>query len=352
MSKLKRKFYKHLWLSRPLIYLNLAIIFIFIFIKLVPKTYHLFKKSLTAPKTLVSILNPSIQHLNSFKNRTNILLLGSGGGNHDGADLTDSIMLISVDLTTADTVLISLPRDIWVESLSSKLNASYLIGENKQENGGLTLAKSAVSEIINQPVHYAVMLDFSGFKDAIDIVDGITINVPHGFVDIEYPIPGKEDAEPESERFEVLEFSPGKQNMDGDTALKYVRSRHAKGIEGTDYARSQRQQRMILAFKDKLLKANTLFNYQKLSSLKNVFNNSVKTDLPPKTYIDLFKLGVKLEQTNIRTGIIDQGSEDEDIPPLLYNPPSSLYGQWVLLPINNDWQSVYSHVENIIYQNH
>lgn len=351
MSKFKRKFYKYLWFSKPLSYLIIAIFITLIFIWLSPQVFGLIKKSLSGLKTVISMINPSIQHLESYKNRTNILLLGAGGGNHEGADLTDSIMLISVDLTTADTVIISLPRDIWVESLSAKLNATYRFGESKQSGGGLVLIKSAVSEIINQPVHYAVLLDFSGFVEAIDVVGGVQVTVPHGFVDNQYPISGQENAEPESDRFEVLQFFSGPQTMNGDTALKYVRSRHAEGIEGTDFARSQRQQRTILSFKDKLLKANTLFNFKKLKELKAVFNHSVKTDLTFSTYLDLFKLGVKLDQTNIRTGIIDQGSEDEDIPPLLYNPPVNLYNQWVLVPVNNNWDTVHQHVSEILYQN-
>ncbi|MBU1085365.1 MAG: LCP family protein [Candidatus Beckwithbacteria bacterium] len=351
MSKLKRKFYKHLWLFKPLSYLTAIATVIFIFIWLTPKAFSLFKKSFLVPKTIISIINPSIQYLNSSNNRTNILLLGIGGGNHDGADLTDSIMLISINKTTADTVLISLPRDIWVESLSVKLNKVYQFGEVKQVGGGLILAKSAVSEIINQPVHYAVLLDFSGFKEAIDIVGGISVNVPHSFIDNQYPIPGKESIMPEKDRYEILEFKSGQQTMDGDIALKYVRSRHAEGIEGTDYARSQRQQRIILSLKDKLLKANILFNFKKLEALKNVFNQSIKTDIPSMAYLDLFKLGIKLDQTNIRTGIIDQGSESEDIPALLYNPPSSLYGQWVLIPTNNNWEPVFEYVQEVIYQN-
>ncbi|MEA3355248.1 MAG: LCP family protein [Patescibacteria group bacterium] len=351
MSKFKRKFYKHLWLFKPFIYFISIVIFVLVLIWLTPKIFSPLKKSLSIPQKIISIIKPDIQHLSSFNNRTNILLLGIGGGGHDGADLTDSIMFISINKTTADTVLISLPRDIWVESLSAKLNTAYHFGETKQINGGLILAKSAVSEIINQPVHYAVLMDFSGFKEAIDIVEGIQVNIPHSFIDNQYPIPGKETVMPETNRYEKIEFKSGQQIMDGNTALKYIRSRHAEGIEGTDYARSQRQQRIVLSFKDKLLKTNTLFNYKKLSQLKTVFSQSVKTDLSLLDYLDLFKLGVKLDQTNIRTGIIDQGSQSEDIPALLYNPPASLYGQWVLIPNNNNWNPIFEYIQEIIYQN-
>jgi polyisoprenyl-teichoic acid--peptidoglycan teichoic acid transferase len=350
MSKLKRRFYKHLWLTRPLTYFGVASIIVVLIIFLIPKLVPLFKNLAKGPSTVISAINPSIQNLDSFKNRTNILLLGTGGGNHPGADLTDSIMLISINIYTSDTVLISLPRDIWVESLSAKLNTAYHFGEEKLTGGGLTLAKSAVSEITNQPIHYGVMLDFSGFEKAIDVVGGVDLNVPRGFIDKQYPVPGQEEAEPETDRYEVLEFFSGDQHMDGSTALKYVRSRHAEGEEGTDYSRAERQQRVILAFKEKILSGATLLKPKKIQALKQIVIDSVKTDLPSSTYPDLLKLALRLDQTNIRTGIIDQGSWSEDIPPLLYNPPISLHGQWTLLPINNDWQSVYTHIENILYQ--
>lgn len=304
-----------------------------------------------AAKSAAGLLNPEISRLESFRGRTNFLLLGVGGTGHEGGDLTDSIMLVSVNLTSADTVIFSLPRDIWVESLQAKLNTAYHYGEAKQTGGGLILAQAAVGEIINQPVHYALVLDFSGFEKAIDILGGIEVDVPRGFVDRQYPIPGRENAEPESARYETVEFARGRQVFDGATALKYVRSRHAEGEEGTDYARAQRQQRVILAFKDRVLAASTWLNPGKIKRLKAALVSSVKTDLPAEVYPDLVKLGIKIDQSQIRTGVLDQGSSAEDIPPLLYNPPVSRYGQWVLLPAGDDWAKVYQYVEEILYQN-
>ncbi|MDZ7587452.1 MAG: LCP family protein [Patescibacteria group bacterium] len=344
MIKLKHRIYKYLLFFRPLIYLTAIGTVLFLFILFIPKLTWAFKNAL-------SLINPDITTVNSFRERTNILLLGVGGGAHSGADLTDSIMLISINLTTADTVLISLPRDIWVESLSAKLNTAYHFGETKQVDGGLVLAKSAVSEIINQPIHYAVLLDFSGFETAIDILGGLDLNVPHGFIDTKYPLPGKETVEPETARFETVKFSSGEQHLDGQTALKYVRSRYAEGEEGTDYARAQRQQLVLLAFKDKVLSAKTLLSPSKLKALIKTFKTAVKTDLPSKTYPDFLKLVFRIKSAGLRTGIIDQGSMNEEVPPLLYHPADALYGQWVLLPINNNWQAVYDHVAEILYQN-
>jgi len=340
---LKRQAYKHLWFFRPLIYfLSISLILAIV--------WWLTPTLARAGKLALNLVNPAIDSLESYQNRTNFLLLGVGGGNHPGADLTDSIILVSIDLTSGDTVLISLPRDIWIESLSAKLNTAYPYGETQTAGGGITLAKAAVGEIIAQPIHYAAVLDFSGFEKAVDVLGGIDLVVPHGFVDDQYPIPGKEEVEPEPERYERVEFKAGSQHFNGSEALKYVRSRYSGGVEGTDYARAGRQQQVILAFKNKLLSVGTLLNPGKLRTLYRLFKDSVKTDLPSSGYPDLAKLGLKAKD-QIRTGVIDQGSESEDLPALLYHPETAIYGQWVLLPINDDWQLVHNYIKELLYQN-
>lgn len=348
---LKRRFYKHLWLFRPLTYLLILILIILGLGLLMPLIIKGSKTFIKSSSALVSLINPGFSQLTSFRERTNILLLGVGGGDHPGGDLTDSQMLISVDLVTGDTVLISLPRDIWVESLAAKLNTAYHYGEIKEAGSGLKLAKAAVSEISNLPIHYAVLIDFSGFEKAIDTIGGIDLDIPHSFIDNQYPIPGKESAEPEASRYETIQFTAGRQHLDGMMALKYIRSRHAQGEEGTDYARSQRQQLVILAVKDKLLSSSTLLSFNKLNLLKQNFFDSVKTDIAVNAYPDMFKLFLRLDKSKIRSGILDQGSESEDIPPLLYNPPANIYGQWVLLPVGNNWQAIHQYISDLIYQN-
>src|SRR3990170_1482253 len=112
LSAVKRRFYKYLLLFLPLIYLAVIALAGLILALIIPRVFSSVKKI---------IQSSALTRLDSFRSRTNILLLGTGGSTHPGADLTDSIMLISINLSTADTVIISLPRDIWVESLSAKL---------------------------------------------------------------------------------------------------------------------------------------------------------------------------------------------------------------------------------------
>src|SRR3989344_577800 len=141
--------------------LVLTILFLIITIGLV-KLLNLEKYLIGGPKTVVGLITDS--GLDSDKGRTNVLLMGIGGRGHEGPDLTDTMILASFDKGGKDVVLISIPRDLWVPSLSAKINSAYAYGQEKDE--GLELAKNTIREIFDLPVHYAVRLDFNGFIKA------------------------------------------------------------------------------------------------------------------------------------------------------------------------------------------
>lgn len=281
--------------------------------------------------------------------RTNFLVLGVGGGSHEGADLTDSMAVVSVKSDPPDVAVISIPRDLWVVSLRAKINSMYHYGEEKQpQGGGFLLAKSAVSEVVGQPIHYAVMIDFSGFEKIIDALGGIDVNVEQVFEDKQFPIAGREqdlcDGDPEYKcRFETVKFDTGIQHMDGKTALKFVRSRHAEGDEGSDFARSKRQEQVVKALRQKVISTEVLSNPTRLSKLYELVQLAVKTDITPDLYPATVKLGLKVYKSGLRTTVLSE-------PDLLYNPPlSPLFDhQWVLLPRNDDPKIIADYVDKFI----
>lgn len=278
-------------------------------------------------KNIVSgvIKNPE-NSLASFQGRTNVLLLGMGGDGHEGGDLTDSMLFVSLDLMAASATIISIPRDIWVPTMEAKINTAYHYGNEKRAGGGLSLAKSAVSETLGVPVHYAVALDFQGFVKAIDALGGIDVMIDRTFDDYKYPIPGKETAEPETARYEHIHFDAGLMHMDGTSALKFARSRHALGDEGTDFARGQRQAKIIAAFRDKALSTDTIFSSEILTNLKSSVTSSIVSDINEVEQGGLFKVLLGLgNKDNIKT---------ISIADYLKNPKSTrpYAGQWVLLP--------------------
>jgi polyisoprenyl-teichoic acid--peptidoglycan teichoic acid transferase len=296
---------------------------------------------------LQTVVGTPLPNLNG---RTNILLLGSGGPGHDGPDLSDTIILASVKPDPGSVTLISIPRDVWVPSLRAKINTAYHYGFEKQAtSGGLLLAKSAVSEISGQPVHFAVNIDFSTFSRAIDLLGGVDVQVDHTFTDNEYPITGRENdlcgGDPDYKcRFESVTFISGPQHMDGQTALKFARSRHSLDPEeGTDFARSKRQEKIISAVKAKLSSVKNLTNTKLYRDLYNLAVNSVVTDITPQYYTTFIKLGLKIYHQPFQSFTLSA-------PDQLYNPPLSdkYQSQWVLIPKDNNPRLLYDYIASLL----
>ncbi len=283
---------------------------------------------------------------NRFKttdNKVNILLLGKGDAIHDGPNLTDSIIVASYDLSKNKLFLISIPRDVWSTTLEEKINAAYAFGEAKRKGGGMILAKSEVGAIVDLPIHYAVVVDFDKFSETIDLLGGLSINVQHAFTDNEYPIEGKENdtcnGDPEYKcRYETIQFEKGEQYMDGKTALKYARSRNAKGEQGTDFARGQRQQLIIGALAEKILGVVKGGSVKKLEALYTELDSAIERDIENESAAFLAKkyvLSRNVELINIPL------SEDLfEIPPV-----DDYFGKYVLIPKDNNFPTLHKYIE-------
>ncbi|KKQ67498.1 MAG: hypothetical protein US86_C0001G0425 [Candidatus Daviesbacteria bacterium GW2011_GWA2_38_24] len=353
----------------PLIVLSIGLIFIFVLTFLT-----FFSKTSVVKDVLTNNVFSSGPNINSTDGRVNILLLGNAGGKHDGAELTDSIIIASIDLKTKNAVLFSIPRDVWLESINHKINAAYEIGIRSGE--GLNFVKDKIDDLLGIPIHYAVRIDFTGFAKAVDLIGGIEVDVPKTFDDYNYPIEGKENdlcglTEKEMDindetakllnltlgkhkvlvdredriatnssffwcRYERIHFNKGSTNLDGITALKFVRSRMGTNGEGSDFARSRRQQLVIEAFREKALSIPTLANPGKVTELISTFNKSVETDIPLDKFLDFYNLAKSINKTeSVVLGDLGDGKS------LFYNPPPSEYGGgWVLVPQGKDFSKI------------
>ncbi|MCL4353832.1 LCP family protein [Patescibacteria group bacterium] len=286
----------------------------------------------------------------------NLLLLGTGGGSHDGPNLTDTIIFMSIDQKTNKVNIISIPRDLWVPDLKGKINTAYALGQNNNKHKGLLLAEATVSRILNQPIDYGLRVDFNGFVKAVDLVGGLDISVDRSFDDYAYPIKGKKNDScgrtPEEIkamaslsatlsnlqmfpcRYMHIHFNKGLQHMNGEQALEFVRSRHALGPEGTDFARSKRQEKVIKAFRDKIFSAQTLLNPAKIIGLYNTLKNSIDTDIKESEFDDFIRLAEKMKNAQIKTSVLDYGDSATGRLGLLINPPTGekYDWEWVLIP--------------------
>ena len=308
--------------------------------------------------------------LRKEKGATNVLLLGIGGGAHDGPDLSDTMIFANINLEKNEVNLISIPRDLWVPDIKSKINAGYAYGEEKGGKG-IVLSKAIVEKILGQPVNYTLVGDFAGFEKAVDLLEGIDVDVKRSFDDYEYPIEGKETdpcghAEEELSdlatassqldafpcRYKHIHFERGLQKMNGARALTYVRSRHALGPEGSDFARSQRQQQIILAFKNKIFSLGTVFNPVKILGMYNIISDNIHTDIKTSEFDDFAKLVQDMKSAKIKSYVLDFGDLNEGRKGLLTNPDSfEAYGnQWVLIPRagNGNFDEIKKYVQCIV----
>lgn len=303
------------------------------------------------------------------KHTLNILLMGIGGGTHEGPELTDTVILANVNLDTKTVNLISLPRDLWIPQIEAKINTAYVKGQAK-DGRGIELSKAVVEKVTGKAPDYAIIVDFEGFVKVVDALGGIEVDVERTLDDYEYPIAGKEDdlcGAPEEKleelatassqlevfpcRYEHIHFDPGEQTMNGETALKFVRSRHGEGAEGSDFARSQRQQKILGAVKDKVLSLGMLLNPVKIFNVYNIVKGNVFTDIPEEEYDDFIKVAQDMKDVTIKSYVVSTGNEAVEEYGLLENPiPSEEYGyQWVLAPRlgSNDFSEIQEYVDCI-----
>ncbi len=291
-------------------------------------------------RTLVSMTGGELPHdANGF---TNILLLGQGDSSHDGKDLTDTVMVASIDPTKSKSVVVlSLPRDLYflhTEKMGKgRLNSLYRDYKGYLRGKGMESAEAAkesmrelsaeIGTALGMEIHGAVKVDFEGFTQAVDVLGGIDIEVPEDIVDTEYP-----DA---NYGFETFSINRGMQHLDGATALKYARSRHSS----SDFSRSARQQQIIVAMAEKAKKKKLHRDVGAISELFGILKEHVATTLGMREIIALAGAGDAIDKTQVlsmqlsdRNGLYDTVPEPGG---MLYAPPRDLFeGASVLLPVS------------------
>lgn len=233
--------------------------------------------------------------------RVNILILGIGGQGHEAPNLSDTIMVMSIDPKTKDAAMLSIPRDLYVKIPSSDTSrAQYGKINAANAYGGPELAARTVSNVIGVPIHYYILLDFSGFRQAVDAVGGVDINVEKAIYDPDYPCDNERGG------YCPLRISAGMQHMNGTVALRYARSRKST----SDFDRAARQQKTIVALRLKALQLSTLTNPIKLTSLIDAIGNHIKTDIQPKEITKLAALAKDINPAKTPQKVLDTDSKD------------------------------------------
>ena len=268
--------------------------------------------------------------------RINILLLGIGGKKHDGGLLTDTIILASLKPSEKKLSLLSIPRDLAVPIEGQgwrKINSVNAFAEMKTPGSGGLAVSQTVGDIFQIPIDYYLTVDFTGFEKIIDDLGGVKVKVENSFDDYKYPILGNEDVA-WAERWEHLHIEQGEQTMDGRLSLKYVRSRHALGIEGSDFARSRRQQKVLEAVKEKVMSLNILFKPAMISKIISDIKENYSTNLKIWELAKLWGLVKNINGENIISRVLDNS------PSGLLVDTTGLDGAYLLSPRNGDFSEI------------
>ena len=326
----------------------------------------------TLQKTFIST---SIEQGKAFT----LLLLGTSGGEHEGAYLADSLIIAHIDPAKKDIALISVPRDLLVYPGAAynigsnwKVNALYAIGLNDLDfpakdsrytgtNGGGRLTAAVLGDVLGIPIDRYVAIDFDGFEQVIDAMDGITVQVEKSFTDREYPRAGHENdlcGRKESElpglvaqlsykpayevfpcRYQTVSFQKGEMRLTGKQALAFARSRHA-AEDGSDFARSARQKILIAGLKDAVTSPSVI------PHIPQIFQEVVKTvrtDMSTDELQALLLAEPKL--ANYSTRSIQLTNEN-----VLQDASSAQFG-YVLLPKTGTYSSIADYVASQLAKN-
>ena len=268
------------------------------------KTIHIVSTTKTSHPSVLGVAksllssNKDLPPLRGQKEgRINILLLGKASENFPGQNLTDTIIIASFDTKNDKVALMSLPRDLYVplpESESwSKINSVYTLSQD--ENDPFSLIRDTVSEITGLPIHYAISVDYTAFIETVNTLGGVNIMVERDIYDTRFPGPHYS--------YTTFKLEKGFHNLDGETALKYVRERHSDP-QG-DFGRAHRQQKMIQAIKNKAFSTQTLLNPLAIGKLLQTLETNVRTDITFEEIESFLHLSKNIDLNNMEMVVID-----------------------------------------------
>jgi LCP family protein required for cell wall assembly len=258
------------------------------------------------PLQLLSVFTPA--KLTESDGRVNILLAGYSVGDpgHQGAALTDSIMVVSYDPQTKSAVMISIPRDTWVNIPGygyEKINAAYEDGEAENfsqsgyASGGMGLLEEVVQQNFGIQSDYYGLLDYAAFQDAVNAVGGVTVTIQSS------------DSRGLYDPNTNLNLPNGVVTLNGQEALNLARARGdgygSYGFPEGDFNRTQHQQQLLVALKDKASSDSVFMNPIKLTDLANSIGNNFTTDLSLSDMETLYRDFKDVTDSNMQSVTLD-----------------------------------------------
>lgn len=251
----------------------------------------------------------------------------------DFPQLTDTIIMAQLNPTNAKINILPLPRDLWNDDYKTKINALYEYGKERNPEDPTAFPKEVISQMTGQEINHVIVISLEQLAQIIDLFGCITIDVKEGFVDEKFPrtdvdITTEQDS---AKLYETIEFKAGPQCMDGDTALKYIRSRNSSNSNiGNDLDRSSRQQQVISAIVENLSNPKLFWYYPNLAgAMLKFYNNNFDQYLKLEEAVNI---GIKMIQnhSDLELNSSSLSVFPEDNNGIIEHPDN-------LVPYNNQW---------------
>ncbi|MCO5188876.1 MAG: LCP family protein [Anaerolineae bacterium] len=256
---------------------------------------------LPTPTPQSGLLSPSGLQPWQGSERVTILLMGNDRRcEEEGPTRSDSLMVVSLDPLGKTASAVSLPRDSWVQIPGfdvNRINMAHYDGEAYEyPGGGPALAQRAAEAFLGIPIDYYLAINFDAFVQIVDIIGGIDIQIPETISDPNYP--------DDCYGYAGFHVEAGwYEGFDGQATLKYARTR---ATEGGDVDRAARQQAVLLAVRDKVLRLNMLPQLiRRAPQLWQALQDNVTTNLTDTQLIQLALLAQEIPTENIETAVLD-----------------------------------------------
>ena len=316
---------------------TLISLFLVIIIFIGIKTKNYAKVFTSNTNTTLSQLygDAKLGYSNPYKEKyLTFLILGLDQRENGNSLLTDTMMLITVNSENGNYLLLSLPRDLWIEDLETKINALYYYGQKNNPENPTGLVEETIENILGCKIDYTAILKMDEIKDLIDMVGGINVEVERSFTDHHFP-----DETSGGEM--TINFEQGNNHFDGERAMQFIRSRQSEDeIEGTDEARQIRQKKVILALKSKLMNDYSLwFNPVLSANIYNyIFNDlEITPKLDLQTSASYWIIGKNIILNGKQKELELKWKGDDSI---LIPSRDEKWGSWILLPKSGNWESI------------
>lgn len=307
----------------------------------------------TTPSQLYSQVYTGLSTLPDVsQGKKNILVLGVDevDGRPETSILTDTMMFVSLNMNTGSITTLSIPRDLWVDTYKSKINAFYQYGRTKYPEKPQQYTTEVVEEVFGVPIHHTIVVSLKDLETVIDLLQGIDVEIPRTFEDTQFPRSGVDVSVVRDPKilYETVRFEQGVEHMTGARALQYIRSRHSLDpAEGTDEARSRRQQEVIGSIIRRMQDPSVLSNLETMGKLYAWYTQRFGSELSPSEVIATARSFYPVvENMSLRAHVLsikENGAEG-----VLYHPRNLVFGQWVYLPVDPSWKGVRDEIQRAL----